>query len=272
MDKETLQNGLKTIRDGLIGKQNTNRYQRPHFTIRPLAAMLRDLVNMKPVDWYAYAFSREPLNGKFTDEQRIQYTKEAIACGVEYAQKIMKQYGSKSPVMIAEKMGMEVSYPDYPEKTDRVLFGEFKEPNKIMIYMDAVNKASKSLKEPGVKDVLTSHLNVKNLLLAHELFHNVEDKYRKEIYTRTKKIRLWHIGPLHNDSEIFTLGEIAGMAFAQELCGLPYSPFVMDVFLVYGYSPEEASGLYEEIMERSGMTPCDADGNHSTEAELTVNN
>ena len=262
MDKETFQNGVKTIKDGMLGKQNANRYQRPHFTIRPLDAMLKDLVAMKPVDWYAYAFSREPLNGKFNDEQRIQWTKEAIDCGIEYAQRIAKKYGSKNPVMIAEKMGMDVSYPDVPEKTDRVLFGEFKEPNKIMIYMDAVNKASKSLREPDVKEVLGSHLNVKNLLLAHELFHHVEDEYRKEIYTRTKKVRLWNIGPLHNDSEVYTLGEIAGMAFAQELCGLPYSPFVMDVFLVYGYSPEEASGLYEEIMERTGLVPCDADGNY----------
>jgi hypothetical protein len=30
----------------------------------------------------------------------------------------------------------------------------------------------------------------------------------------------------------------------------------MDVFLVYGYSPEEASGLYEEMMMYAGKEPC----------------
>jgi hypothetical protein len=39
------------------------------------------------------------------------------------------------------------------------------------------------------------------------------------------------------------------MAFAKQFVGISYSPYVMDVFLVYGYNPEEASGLYEEIME-----------------------
>ena len=34
----------------------------------------------------------------------------------------------------------------------------------------------------------------------------------------------------------------------------------MDVFLVYGYSPEEASGLYEEIMEYAGKIPCCEEG------------
>ena len=44
----------------------------------------------------------------------------------------------------------------------------------------------------------------------------------------------------------------AAMAFAREITGISYSPYVMDVFLVYGYNPEEASGLYEEIMEYAG--------------------
>lgn len=51
------------------------------------------------------------------------------------------------------------------------------------------------------------------------------------------------------------LGEIAAMSFAKALTGIPYSPYVMDAFLVYGYSPEAASGLYEEMMEKTGRTP-----------------
>lgn len=46
------------------------------------------------------------------------------------------------------------------------------------------------------------------------------------------------------------------MAFAREITGIPYAPYVMDVFLVYGYSPEEASGLYEEMMEFAGRKAC----------------
>jgi len=42
---------------------------------------------------------------------------------------------------------------------------------------------------------------------------------------------------------------IAGMAFARELLGLRYSPFVRDVFLIYGYHPALAGYLYQEIME-----------------------
>lgn len=58
-----------------------------------------------------------------------------------------------------------------------------------------------------------------------------------------------------NRSGVSVLGEIAAMSFAKTLTGIPYSPYVMDAFLVYGYSPEAASGLYEEMMEKTGRTP-----------------
>jgi len=54
---------------------------------------------------------------------------------------------------------------------------------------------------------------------------------------------------------VIAFSEIAAMGFAQEIMGITYSPYIMDVFLLYGYSPEEASGLYEEMMVCAGRTP-----------------
>ena len=59
-------------------------------------------------------------------------------------------------------------------------------------------------------------------MLAHELFHFVEEKYKDEIFTKQEKIRLWSLGPLHNDSTVIVLSEIAAMAFAQAITGIPY--------------------------------------------------
>ena len=121
--------------------------------------------------------------------------------------------------------------------------------------MDGVRKGRALLSEPGVSHALTGQLDIAKLLLGHELFHFVEEKYKKEIWTRTYKIELWAPKPLHNRSGVAVLGEIAAMSFAKTLTGIPYSPYVMDAFLVYGYSPEAASGLYEEMMEKTGRTP-----------------
>lgn len=252
MTRQEFRSALKPITDGLFGKQNTRGYERPKFTVRPLNEMLKDLADIPVEEWYGYAFFREPLNGKFTDEQRRDWMRKSLDCGREYAQKVRKEYGTSDPVKLADSLSMSVSYPEVPDKTDRVLFAEYRIPNKICIYMDAVNKANKLLLEPQVLEILTEELDVCRLLLSHELFHFVEETYRQEIFTQTEKVRLWSLGFFHNDSIVIALSEIAAMGFAKELMGLSYSPYLMDVFLVYGYSPQEASGLYEEMMELSG--------------------
>ncbi len=253
MTKETFRAAFKPVAEGLFGKQKVRAYERPRFEERLIEDMLRDLAEIEPVEWYGYAFSREPLNGKFQDEQRRAWMEKSLACGREYAEKICGKYQTRDPEKLAECMGMNVSFPEFPEKTDRVMFAEYRIPNKICIYMDAVKKAEKLFEKPGVCRILTKDLKVSRLLLSHELFHCVEEEYRHEIFTKTEKIRLWTLGFLHNDSNIIALSEIAAMGFAQEIMGISYSPYLMDVFLVYGYSPEEASGLYEEMMEYAGI-------------------
>ena len=218
MTKERFQELLKPIADGLFGKQRTRYGEMPHYTVRPVGMIVEDLCRIPEDEWAKYAFSREPLNGKFNDEQRLDLTRQAIACGREYAEKLAKQYGMRDPEKLAKQLGLNVDYPDMPQNAERVL-------------------------------------DIAKLLLGHELFHFVEEKYKKEIWTRTYKIELWAPKPLHNRSGVSVLGEIAAMSFAKTLTGISYSPYVMDAFLVYGYSPEAASGLYEEMMEKTGRTP-----------------
>jgi len=255
MTKERFQELLKPIADGLFGKQRTRYGEMPHYTVRPVGMIVEDLCRIPEDEWAKYAFSREPLNGKFNDEQRLDLTRQAIACGREYAEKLAKQYGMRDPEKLAKQLGLNVDYPDMPQNAERVLFAEFREPNNIHIYMDGVRKGRALLSEPGVSHALTGQLDIAKLLLGHELFHFVEEKYKKEIWTRTYKIELWAPKPLHNRSGVSVLGEIAAMSFAKTLTGIPYSPYVMDAFWVYGYSPEAASGLYEEMMEKTGRTP-----------------
>lgn len=245
---EKIEQISKAVKEFLRGEQEDKTALKPHRKRHLLEEMLEALIQVDDIDWYGYAFSRDPINGKFTDEQRKNWMEKAIICGQEYADRVSREYESKDPTVIAKCMKMKGSYPQLPEKTDRILFAEYRVPNRICIYMDAVNKAKRYLKREEIRELLTYDLDVSKLLLAHELFHNVEDKYRKEIFTQKEKVSLWSLGPIHNNSPILALSEIAAMSFAKELTGIPYSPYVMDVFLMYGYSPEEASGLYEEML------------------------
>ena len=216
----------------------------------PLSHMIDDLKMLTEEDWGLYAFSRDPLNGKFALEQKLQYTKNAFACGRNIAKRIKQKYGDSCLEEIAKKRNVQVKTPDLPVGGDYVVFAQFEEPDQISVFMDGVRKVENLMQQPEVRDSL-ENINIYELLLAHEIFHSVEYQERDQIYTKTEKIELWK-KPFSNRSQILALSEMAGMAFAQEWMQISWSAYVLDVVLMYGYQPDAARELYEDIMETVG--------------------
>ena len=216
-----------------------------------LEDMLKDLVKIQDIAWGNYAFSREPLNGKFDDETRHNLIIKANKCGEEYADKLIAEYGDVTPEELAAKLGINVDYPSIPVGGGHVIFAQFVEPNQITIFKDCVEKANDLIVDKNLSSV-SSTLDIEKTLLSHEIFHYIEEKYKNEIFTRTEKVKLWAPKPFRNESKILCLGEIAGMAFAKKLLKMPYSPYILDVFLIYAYHQEASYQLYQEIMKLTG--------------------
>lgn len=214
--------------------------------IPEIKEMLQKLIMIDDEKWGYYAFRREPLKGKFNEDDKLILINKANECGKKYAQKIREQYSNMNTYDIAKEMGLEVDYPDRPNGGGHIIFAQFVEPNKVTVFKDSINKAEELITSKKLAG-LFSDINIEELLLAHEIFHFIEEN-DDDIFTRTEKIRLWKIGPIKNDSNIVCLGEIAGMAFAKELLKISYSPYILDVFLVYLYNIQASYGLYEEIM------------------------
>lgn len=258
MTKERLRELAQPVLKGLFGEQmpyHLRKGDEDKPVVRPVGMIVTDLCRLPDEAWAKYAFSREPLNGKFTDEQRVELAAKAAACGREAAVALAKEYGNRDPERLAKALGLKVDYPEMPQNATRVLFAEFVEPDKVHVYMDGVRKGEALLDRPGVRHALGPQFQISKVLLGHELFHKIELEHKKDLWTNTYKIRLWELGPLHNDSGVITLGEIAAMAFTKALNNLKWSPYVLDAFLVYGYTPEAASALYEEMMGFAGLTP-----------------
>ena len=258
MTSDRLRELMKPIVNGLFGDQkpyHMRRGQEEPPVVRPIGMILEDLCSFSDGEWAKYAFSREPLNGRFTDEQRIELADHAAACGREYAKRMTEKYGTSDVKDLAAHLGLNVQFPMMPQNTERVLFAEFREPNKVFIYMDGVEKGTALLENSNAAQFLGSDLDIATLLLAHEEFHYIEEQYKDEIWTKTYKIQLWKLGPIRNNSSVFVLSEIAAMAFAQALNHISWSPYMMDAFLTYGYSPEAASALYEDMMKIVGREP-----------------
>jgi hypothetical protein len=121
-----------------------------------------------------------------------------------------------------------------------------------VIYEDNARATDQCIQEEGLEDFV-GMAHTADILLAHELFHFYEFS-RPSLYTTQKNLRLWKIGPFHNDSAVPCLGEIGAMAFARELLGLKYLPYVFDVLMLYPSRSRQARRVYEHIITLRGGT------------------
>ena len=247
---------VKRLARGLFGKQEIPDYNMS-FTgdILPLAEMTEALLKLPDSVLGLYAWTADPLEGKFSIAQKYDYIIRAMQCGKEEAMLIRARYGTSDPDELAVLMGLKISEPRLPVGGGRVVFAQYTEPDEVMIFMDAVDRAEALIQEENLGPLL-KYTDIRRLLLAHELFHGVEYSKRETIYTKTEKVELWK-KPFSNQSGLICLGEIAGMAFAGELLEMSCSPYIFDVVLMYGYNKEAAAVLFEEIMELAAAAEAD---------------
>ena len=143
--------------------------------------MAEELSEISETVWGMYAFAREPLEGRFTREQKCHYIAKANACGREWADQVAKEYGTNDPKLLAERMGMKVLEKKTPTGGGIVLFAQFVQPDEITIFTDCIAKAQRIYRACGCPLLESEKLT--SVLLAHELFHAVEERHEKEIYT-----------------------------------------------------------------------------------------
>lgn len=269
MDKEAVVNYFKPLLRAFLGKPSAPKLptEMEQLTIYPLHTILSDLMEIQQDDWAEYAFSRDPVNGKLSSEQRLEFFQTAYECGKTAAQEYKEKYQTEDPRKLAKKLKLILEYPLIPQNADRVLFAEFVEPNHIYVYMDGVRKAKKRIQQESLEYLLPEDFDISAVLLSHELFHVVEDEKKDDIWTSTFKIELRKDKWFKNKIRLVVLSEIAAMGFAQEMTQIPFSPYVLDAFLVYGYSPKAASALYEEMMIFVGKDPTKTDTKTICEVE-----
>ncbi len=213
------------------------------YSVREMAETLLGLTDEQ---FGYYAFLHEPLEGKFSDGEKANYIKKANECGRSEAQELASGRRKANLRELADKLDVTVVEKDIPAGGGHVVFAQYEEPNRIVLFTDCIDK-TKQLLSDGERVDLFGDTNLIDILLAHELFHVIEHKKKDEIFTQTEEIELWKV-PFSNKSRILALSEIAAMAFAEEICDLSFSPYVLDVLLVAGYSKDAACALYEEIL------------------------
>ena len=203
------------------------------------------LINISDEEWGQYAFSRDPLKGKVSEELRKDIIEKANECGKTEARKLKEKYKDVPIKKIIKKMDLEFIEKDSNGTESYIMFACYNSPNKITIF-----KKNKILVEEFIKaNKLNSkleYIDVESMLLAHELFHHIEEN-NKDIYTKNEKVVLWKIGKYKYKSGVVCIGEIAAMAFAKELLSINYNPYIFDVLMLYPHDENKANELYKEI-------------------------
>lgn len=244
---------LKDFWDAFTGKSLAGKFRAIYepkteeLTLDPdvIAEKLRQLTAVTPAQWGEYALRRDLMYRRLSPEQKPRLIAAANTCGRESAQKLAQTHNVSDAAALAEALGVEVTYVNRPAEVNRFLFAEFVEPNQIRLNQDAISRVEAILEMEAVQAVIPG-LQVQQVLLAHELFHFVEER-DKNIFTH-QKVELAS-GGLQKRAVITALSEIAAMAFAETLTELPCSPYVMDFLLLLGYQQSGALTLHKSILD-----------------------
>lgn len=155
---------------------------------------------------------------KLPNDKRIELIEDALRIGSDAADNVISECGTSDPRKIAEILNVKIF------GLDRGKFkkSEYRRKNKeIVIYRDALEKMAAEITDPDLSK------RILRLLIAHELFHHLENVKLGPIYKRFKFKGRFGLGYY-----IKGLSEVAAQAFTQKLLGIEFSPQVFD-YLTY---------------------------------------
>lgn len=153
-----------------------------------------------------------------TADERVRVMKEALKIGDEVASWAVAEFGTADPRKIAEKVGAKI----FGRDKGQLKASEYrKEAREIVIFRDTLDKLTKEVTQPDLSERLL------RLLIAHELFHHLEETRIGPVYKRFKFPGKWW-----TSFYIKGLSEVAAQSFTQALLEIEISPPIFD-YLTY---------------------------------------
>ena len=156
------------------------------------------------------------------------------------------QHGEESlaPTTWAHRLGLKIGAESGP------LFASFTEPATLGLNRESLAAAESLLQRSGSAPRL-GPVPLAEVLVAHELFHYWEMRL-PDLPTSARQPDILRLGPFHRAARLSSLGEIAAMAFAQALTGLPFSPFALTAALLWPQDRSAAEAYSAAVREPPG--------------------
>lgn len=193
-----------------------------------------------------YATYEDPISGKISDQDRKEIIQTATKVGEDLANKILLSDPNKSVIDRIKAHDIELVIEEDAENTRFVYFGTYESEGPITLFKGNISKSADLLKKEGI-DWLTVE-EVSDIVLAHELFHFYEDEY-PDLYTNTKEIKLWQLGPFKHKSKLICPSEIAAMSFTKQLLNVNFNPGAINYLLYSSIDEEIGTDFFKKITD-----------------------
>ncbi|WP_430612106.1 hypothetical protein [Enterococcus sp. DIV0876] len=220
--------------------------------VERLEIWFEHLLHIDEFSWGMFEFTQEMLRKKISEEEKREIIEESILCGRFWANEMLKQFDLMSydhadrSSYLASRLGLTITEKSVRPTKFRMVFAQFITERSIEL-IDEPIAAYTELTKNSLK--LPKTEIVRSLLIAHEIFHYLEEQYGKNMYHTTKTIVLWRFFQYEHRSTIRCASEIAAMAFAKELCTANFVPQILDVLLSYPLEVDFSKSIYDRVLK-----------------------
>jgi len=178
----------------------------------------------------------------------------ALQNGKICAQTIRAQYPSQPVEEILFALNVKISYSDEPVK----VFNRYrravyeKHPPEVTLFLQSIPQLESLAIDYQLNDLASDRV-IKELMLAHELYHHLQPQILPQVKRQYRQI-WFQIGPFKVYRFIQSLNEITAHSFSKELCQVKTPPFILDLLTTHQTSTR-ISTLIKKAIELSKITP-----------------
>lgn len=210
--------------------------------------LLIKLLELSDIQWGRYALSRDPLWPRLPEADRTGIAREAQCIGVRQAGEIAERLHSQDPEVLCGAYGITVEEEPELNGCGLYLFARFQEPDRVCLYEKTIQTVEKFACQNLPERF---HCPIRQLVLAHELFHVLEFRDRK-LPTHSMTVPILRLGRYSWRRKLTAPSEIAAMSFAKALLDTPFYPQALDILLMCAIEQEKAEALMGSILESLG--------------------
>ncbi|MDB7101266.1 hypothetical protein [Enterococcus mundtii] len=205
-----------------------------------LDELISKLMTISDKQWCDYQFKREILVGKLSLSEQRAWGEMARQCGERLAEVIYRKYHTRNIHALCRTLNVAISYGETAWRNDRLTLATYDETTGICLMTEPIQKFEQE------KITALPLEKVTSLILAHELYHHLET-CDPTLYTQQKTVELWRFFGYRHQSKIRTLSEIAAMSFSEKLNNVGFSPYVLEVAMIWPYDPLLCERLVQSL-------------------------